>query len=62
MSYLFLFKDFGVGKTSLEEKIMLEIDAATEVLIKNRGEPSAYRHLTANMIVNIIYGICFGTR
>jgi len=41
---------------------MLEIDAATEVLIKNRGEPSAYRHLTANMIVNIIYGICFGTR
>lgn len=59
---LLTLKDFGVGKTSLEEKIMQEVDAATEIFAKNKGRAKEYRHLTSMMITNVIYGIVFGTR
>ena len=55
-------RDFGVGKTSLEEKIMQEVDAATEDLNTADGKPFDIRHLTSMMITNVIYGIVFAKR
>ncbi|XP_045203041.2 cytochrome P450 2J2-like [Mercenaria mercenaria] len=55
-------KDFGVGKSSLEEKIAFEIDAATAVLKEANGSPTDVRLLTSMIITNVIYGIIFGKR
>ncbi|XP_052797930.1 cytochrome P450 2J6-like [Mya arenaria] len=55
-------RDFGVGKTSLEEKIFCEIDAATDYLKAIGTKPFNPRQLTSMMITNIIYGIVFGKR
>lgn len=55
-------KDFGVGKTSLEQKILVEVDAATDVLNAAAGKPTDVRLLTSMMITNVIYGIVFGKR
>ena len=55
-------RDFGVGKSSLEEKIMTEVDAATEFLVNTKGEPTAMNDLSQMMIGNVIYGIVFGHR
>lgn len=55
-------KDFGVGKTSLEEKIIVEIDAATAVLTEAKGMPMEVHPLTSKIIANVIYGIVFGRR
>ncbi|XP_052799202.1 cytochrome P450 2J6-like [Mya arenaria] len=55
-------RDFGVGKTSLEEKIFSEIDAATEYIKATGAKPFNPRQLTSMMITNIIYGIVFGKR
>ncbi|XP_060570296.1 cytochrome P450 2J6-like [Ruditapes philippinarum] len=55
-------RDFGVGKTSLEEKIMHEVDAANEVLNASEGKPFDVRLLTSMMITNVIYGIVFAKR
>jgi hypothetical protein len=55
-------RDFGVGKTSLEEKIMHEVDAANEVLTASEGKPFDVRLLTSMMITNVIYGIVFAKR
>jgi len=41
---------------------MLEVDAATDVFLKANGKPRAYRQLTSMIIINVIHGICFGTR
>ena len=37
-------RDFGVGKSSIEEKIMVEVDAATQFLVETKGEPTAICH------------------
>ncbi|XP_053383762.1 cytochrome P450 2J4-like [Mercenaria mercenaria] len=55
-------REFGVGKTSLEQKIMREVDAANDVLCATDGNPSDVRLLTSMMISNIIYGIVFAKR
>jgi hypothetical protein len=55
-------KDFGVGKSSLEEKIVVEIEAATVVLNETKGNPTDVRLLTSMIITNVIYGIVFGKR
>ena len=55
-------RDFGVGKSSIEEKIMVEVDAATQVLVETKGEPTAMDDLSQMMIGNVIYGIVFGHR
>ncbi|XP_052802486.1 cytochrome P450 2J6-like [Mya arenaria] len=55
-------RDFGVGKTSLEEKIFCEIDAATEYIKATGAKPFNPRQLTSMMITNVIYGIVFGKR
>ena len=56
------FRDFGVGKTSLEEKILVEVEAATEFFAGNENSAVSVRHLTSMMIANVIYGIVFGKR
>ncbi|XP_053383763.1 cytochrome P450 2J4-like [Mercenaria mercenaria] len=55
-------RDFGVGKTSLEQKILREVDAANDVLYATNGKPSDVRLLTSMMINNVIYGIVFAKR
>ena len=55
-------RDFGVGKTSIEEKIFEEIEAASKVFETLNGRPTDVRLLTSMMISNIIYGIVFGRR
>lgn len=55
-------RDFGVGKTSIEEKIFEEIDAASKEFETLQGRPTDVRLLTSMMISNIIYGIVFGRR
>lgn len=55
-------KDFGVGKTSLEDKIVVEIEAATAFLNEVKGNPTDIRLLTSMIITNVIYGIVFGRR
>ena len=55
-------RDFGVGKSSLEEKIMMEVEAATQYLVDTKGEPTEMAALLQMMIGNVIYGIVFGKR
>ncbi|XP_052799200.1 cytochrome P450 2J3-like [Mya arenaria] len=55
-------RDFGVGKTSLEEKIFSEIDPATEYIKATGAKRFNPRQLTSMMITNNIYGIVFGKR
>ncbi|KAL4225197.1 hypothetical protein ACF0H5_015888 [Mactra antiquata] len=55
-------RDFGVGKTNIEEKIMYEVDAATDYLNTTKAEPTNPRLLTSMIITNVIYGIVFDKR
>ena len=55
-------RDFGVGKTSIEEKIAVEIGAASKEIERAKGEPLELAPILHNMVGNVIYGIVFGTR
>ena len=55
-------RDFGVGKTSIEEKITIEVKAASEVLESIGGTAIEMVPILQNIIGNVIYGILFGTR
>ena len=55
-------RDFGVGKSSIEEKIIIEINAATKELHDTRNEPIVIAPLLQKIIGNVIYGIVFGQR
>ena len=55
-------RDFGVGKSSLEDKIMTEVDAATQYLRDTNTEPTEMTPVLQMAIGNIIYGIVFGKR
>ena len=55
-------RDFGVGKSSLEDKIMAEVEAATSYLNDKKGEPTEMAALLQMVIGNVIYGIIFGRR
>lgn len=55
-------RDFGVGKTSIEHKIMSEIDAASSVVEATDGKPFKITHILQRMVGNVIYGIVFGKR
>ena len=55
-------RDFGVGKTSIEEKIISEIEAASMVIEETKGEPFKIGHLLSNIVGNVIYSIIFGKR
>ena len=55
-------RDFGVGKSSIEEKIMTEVDAVAKVLKDSKGEALFTAPLMRNITGNVIYQIIFGQR
>ena len=55
-------RDFGVGKTTLEDKIALEIDAASDVIDVSAGEPMETRSVMQKITGNVLYSIVFGKR
>ena len=55
-------RDFGVGKSSIEDKIMVEINAAADVLQSKKNQPLTIAPLLQNIVGNVIYGIIFGQR
>ena len=55
-------RDFGVGKTSLEEKIVMELDAACDAIGEYAGEPLEIRPVMQKITGNVLYSIVFGKR
>ena len=59
---LHALRDFGVGKTTIEQKIMIEIAAGMETIDKSEGAPIAIRPVCHNVACNVVHGIVFGCR
>ncbi|XP_045211516.2 cytochrome P450 2D26-like [Mercenaria mercenaria] len=59
---LHALRDFGVGKTSIEEQIMVETEAVTSILQSLKGEPTAMDAIMQKLVGNVIYSIIFGKR
>lgn len=59
---LHTLRDFGVGKTSIEEKVIIEIEAAASIFKETNGEPMDISPILQKMVGNVIYGIIFGNR
>ena len=55
-------RDFGVGKTSIEEKIVIEIEAAKKTFDVAKEDPVEIAPILHNVVGNVIYSIVFGTR
>jgi len=55
-------RDFGLGKTSLEQNVFDEVEAATDYLKDTAGKPADFRAISSMMIANVIYRIVFGKR
>jgi len=55
-------RDFGVGKTSLEEKIAEEVGALTTYLKNTNGKPLVFGRPIQKLVGNVIFGIMFGKR
>lgn len=55
-------REFGVGKTSIEEKVLCEIEAVVDVFKKTNGEPLDISPILQKMVGNVIYGVIFGKR
>ena len=55
-------RDFGVGKTSIAERIHVEIDAASKVFEAAKGKPIEIASVLHNIVGNVIHSIAFGTR
>ena len=59
---LHTLRDFGVGKTTIEDKIMMEIDAATKYMEDKKGNAFEISTLLEKVVGNVIYAIVFGKR
>ena len=55
-------RDFGVGKTSIEEKIFIELEAVNKALQDTNGEPVCTSEYTQKLVGNVLFGIVFGKR
>ena len=55
-------RDFGVGKSPIEEKCLEEIDVLTEEFNRHDGKPFDCRMLMANAVSNIICCVVFNKR
>jgi hypothetical protein len=55
-------RDFGVGKASIEEKIAVEIETATEYLEDRNGKPTSMNDLMQKVVANVIFEIIFCKR
>lgn len=56
------FRDFGVGKRSLEERINEESTHVIGILDETNGKPLDLHHTINNAVSNIIFSLCFGER
>ncbi|XP_060581281.1 cytochrome P450 2B4-like isoform X3 [Ruditapes philippinarum] len=50
-------RDFGVGKASIEEKIAVEVETATEYLEGRNGKPTSMNDLMQKVVANVIFEI-----
>ncbi|XP_063448149.1 cytochrome P450 2F5-like [Mytilus trossulus] len=55
-------RDFGVGKKSLEEQIVEEVDVVSDTLKASNGEPIRVKPLLLSAATNIICSVMFGER
>lgn len=55
-------RDFGMGKASLEEKMLVEVDALTQFLRELKGEPVAFARPVQRLVGNVICAVIFGKR
>ena len=55
-------RDFGVGKSTIEERIMTEVDAASAILQESKGGPLDLSPIFQKIAGNVINGIVFGRR
>ncbi|CAG2239121.1 CYP2K [Mytilus edulis] len=55
-------RDFGVGKKSLEEQIVEEVDVVADTLKTSNGEPIRVKPLLLSAATNIICSVMFGER
>jgi len=55
-------RDFGVGKTSIEEKIGVEVEAVTSVFRELSGKPISISLIMQQVVANVVFGIVFGKR
>ncbi|CAH1266083.1 CYP2U1 [Branchiostoma lanceolatum] len=55
-------RDFGVGKKSMEGKILQEAQALSDVISKKENQPFCISRLLKNATCNVICSIVFGSR
>ena len=55
-------RGFGVGQTTLEEKILHEVDTFTRALHEINGQPIVAKGYLKKGVTNIIHEIVFGSR
>ncbi|KAL4233896.1 hypothetical protein ACF0H5_008568 [Mactra antiquata] len=55
-------RDFGVGKSSIEEKLNEELNAVTSYLDSFNGKPASIRNVMQKAVTNVIFSIVFGKR
>ena len=55
-------RDFGVGKSPLEEKCIEEMDVLTEEFTKYKSKPFNCQQLMPNAVSNIICSVVFNQR
>ena len=55
-------RDFGVGKSSIEEKIAIETGAASTIIETTDEKPIEISPILQKIVGNVIYGIVFGKR
>lgn len=55
-------RDFGMGKSKMEDKIQEEISEMSKVIESHQGKPFELRKIMAEGVMNVIYSIVFGNR
>ena len=55
-------RDLGVGKKTLEERILIETQAVSEEIAKSAGEPCDIAPLIQMAVTNVICSILFADR
>ncbi|KAL4230554.1 hypothetical protein ACF0H5_010935 [Mactra antiquata] len=55
-------RDFGVGKTTLEDRIIEEVNAVASVLDSMNGKSTTVTDLLLSAVTNVLFSIVFGNR
>jgi len=55
-------RDFGVGKNSLEETIINEVETLSSYIRTNDGAPMSINKPLQKLVANVIYHIIFSKR